>query len=547
MRKRNSMARLLALARPYVWPLFFAFLCLVAANGAELIKPYIFKVVIDDYIVGGRQGQGLMTIPGLSIAYFVTVVIGALMTILQIKWMNRVGQDIIRDLRARVFSHIQHMPLSVLDTYSSGRLVTRGTNDVEALSEFFTDVMLGLLKDAILLVGIMAVMLAMEWRLALVSFAILPLIVAIVWSMRRLLRPMHARIKHLTGRINGFIAETLSGLRVVQSFNHQKELLGRFQALNDDYNQASKLRVTLNSINRPIIDVVNTLAVALVLWYGMGRVLNATLPIGLLYAFTTYIKQFFEPIMDFAEKYDTIQSAETSADRIFELLDQEEALEAAIPEYCPEVTRIVDAVGQLCLREYTSRQISGSVLVTVLYTSEESPGLRSLTLPVPFLTQADDKRLTGCDTVCMAGRLLLTEARAVTGRKLYLRVMPELTLTGYTCRRHRICTGVGEEPTLRLHRQEQSLTLLTSVTQRQSSVTQELQPQDWGEPPEELLAQRICPRITGSQPVGSRLLAKGEARICLLYRTQDGSLHTWEDTLPFSCLLDGLTVPEEAH
>lgn len=87
----------------------------------------------------------------------------------------------------------------------------------------------------------------------------------------------------------------------------------------------------------------------------------------------------------------------------------------------------MDAVGQLCLREYTSRQISGSVLVTVLYTSEESPGLRSLTLPVPFLTQADDKRLTGCDTVCMAGRLLLTEARAVTGRKLYLRVMPELT------------------------------------------------------------------------------------------------------------------------
>lgn len=174
-------------------------------------------------------------------------------------------------------------------------------------------------------------------------------------------------------------------------------------------------------------------------------------------------------------------------------LTQEEALEAAIPEYCPEVTRIVDAVGQLCLREYTSRQISGSVLVTVLYTSEESPGLRSLTLPVPFLTQADDKRLTGCDTVCMAGRLLLTEARAVTGRKLYLRVMPELTLTGYTCRRHRICTGVGEEPTLRLHRQEQSLTLLTSVTQRQSSVTQELKPQDWGEPPEELLAQRICP------------------------------------------------------
>ena len=193
-------------------------------------------------------------------------------------------------------------------------------------------------------------------------------------------------------------------------------------------------------------------------------------------------------------------------------LTQEEALEAAIPEYCPEVTRIVDAVGQLCLREYTSRQISGSVLVTVLYTSEESPGLRSLTLPVPFLTQADDKRLTGCDTVCMAGRLLLTEARAVTGRKLYLRVMPELTLTGYTCRRHRICTGVGEEPTLRLHRQEQSLTLLTSVTQRQSSVTQELQPQDWGEPPEELLAQRICPRITGSQPVGSRLQEWQRAR-----------------------------------
>ena len=211
--------------------------------------------------------------------------------------------------------------------------------------------------------------------------------------------------------------------------------------------------------------------------------------------------------MELELQYTELSCCEAGGESV--TLTQEEALEAAIPEYCPEVTRIVDAVGQLCLREYTSRQISGSVLVTVLYTSEESPGLRSLTLPVPFLTQADDKRLTGCDTVCMAGRLLLTEARAVTGRKLYLRVMPELTLTGYTCRRHRICTGVGEEPTLRLHRQEQSLTLLTSVTQRQSSVTQELQPQDWGEPPEELLAQRICPRITGSQPVGEPPAGKG--------------------------------------
>ena len=152
---------------------------------------------------------------------------------------------------------------------------------------------------------------------------------------------------------------------------------------------------------------------------------------------------------------------------------QEESMETAIPEYCPDMARIVDTVGQLRLREkhLTGQQltVSGSVVLTVLYTSEESAGLRSLSMEVPFSCQVEDKRLMGCTAVCVAGRLLLAEARAVTARKLYLRVMPEFTVSGYAHRRQRLCCGVGEDPALRVRRQETELELLTAGEEREFS------------------------------------------------------------------------------
>lgn len=228
---------------------------------------------------------------------------------------------------------------------------------------------------------------------------------------------------------------------------------------------------------------------------------------------------------------------------------QEESMETAIPEYCPDISRIVDTVGQLRLREKhlagAQLTVSGSVRLTVLYTSEESSGLRSLSMELPFTCRMEDKRLSGCCSVCVSGRLLLAEARAVTARKLYLRVMPEFTAEGYVRRSLRLCSGAGEDPALRLRRQELELELLLAAEERELSFTLELPPQ--GDSPEELLLERVQSRITGCQQVGSRLVVKGEADCSVLYRTAEQPMAAQRVTVPFSQLMEGLELPEGAQ
>lgn len=228
---------------------------------------------------------------------------------------------------------------------------------------------------------------------------------------------------------------------------------------------------------------------------------------------------------------------------------QEESMEAPIPEYCPDISRIVDTVGQLRLREKhlagPQLSISGSVRLTVLYTSEESGGLKSLSMELPFTCRMEDKRLSGCCGVCAWGRLLLAEARVLTPRRLYLRVMPEFTAEGYMARRLRLCSGAGEDPGLRVRRQEQELELLLAIEERELSFTLELPPE--GSTPEELLLERVQPRISGCQQVGSRLVVKGEADCSVLYRGTEQTLEAQRVTLPFSQIVEGMALPEGAE
>ncbi len=228
---------------------------------------------------------------------------------------------------------------------------------------------------------------------------------------------------------------------------------------------------------------------------------------------------------------------------------QEESMETAIPEYCPDIARIVDTVGQLRLREKhpAGQQLTmgGSVVLTVLYTSEESAGLRSLSMEVPFSCQVEDKRLADCDAVCVTGRLLLAEAKAVTARKLYLRVMPEFTVSGYARRRQRLCCGTEEDPALRVRRQEAELELLTAVEEREFSFAQEVTPD--GPPPEDVLMERTAARVEECRRVGSRLVLKGQAEVCVLYRGENQELAAYRTALPFSQLLDGVELPEDAQ
>ena len=325
--KTKTIRRLLKLMLPYKNRVILACICVILVNGAQLIKPYILKLVIDDFLTKHVVEDGLYSITTMGVMYFVVVAAGGFFSIVQVMLINKVGQDIMRTLRSKVFKTIQLLPLWYLDKTSSGSLITRATNDVEALSEMYTDVLISLFKDVFLIIGIIYTMLMINIKLALISFCVVPLMFGIVFMLKTKIKRNFTKMKSLIGKINGFMAENIAGMKIVQIFHGEKEKKEEFSELNNEYFKATLFQVWMNSFLKPAADVFQSLAVAILIWYGMNKISSQSLSIGVLYAFTTYIKQFFSPISDLADNYTTIQSALVSADRIFELLDEEENLE----------------------------------------------------------------------------------------------------------------------------------------------------------------------------------------------------------------------------
>lgn len=322
-RPKGMFARLWPYMKKRMWLLGLCCLMVLVVNFAELAKPYILEIAIDRFLVTGRADQGFDAVWVLALGYLLCAGIGSLMNVSEAVLVNKTGQTILLDLRRDVFRHIQHMPMSALDQHSSGRLITRATNDVEALNELFSDVLVNLFKDVFLLIGIVVTMFLMNWQLALVALTGLPLVAVITFYVRARLRKNFKIIKSLTGRINGFLAENLAGMRLVQIFRREKEKMRQFDGMNNAYYKAALTQVRMNSFMGPAMEAVNSLVIAAILWFGCRQIgIDAGfVEVGVLYAFTTYIKQFFQPINDLAEKYATIQSAAVSTDRIFELLD----------------------------------------------------------------------------------------------------------------------------------------------------------------------------------------------------------------------------------
>ena len=319
--------RLALLMKPHIGKLLICVICVIIVNLAELLKPYVAAIVIDNFLVGDAEQSGLFSITGMGILYFIVAMAGALFSMTQVRLIARISQGILNDMRQKVFNKIMHMPMKLLDRNGTGRLITRATNDVETVNEFYSDVFLNLFKDVFLLAGIMVMMFVLDAKLALVALTGVPLIVLITVSLKRVIKRNWKKMKSIIGQINGFMAENISGMRIVQAFNRQKHKLEEFRELNKAYFKTAMTQVFLNSFLRPTMEVVNNMVIALLIVYGCGRITGGYLEVGVLYAFTNYVKQFFEPINDLAEKYTTIQSALVSTDRIYEILDEKETEE----------------------------------------------------------------------------------------------------------------------------------------------------------------------------------------------------------------------------
>lgn len=340
--KKSAMFKLMKLLAPQWYVVAICCILGVVLNLANLLKPFIMEIAVDDFItVYAGLGMDKVneitkdanwftgTLWGLGFTYFAVIVIGQFAGYSQTMLMTRLCQRLLHNLRMKAFYHIHHMKLHDLDEMGSGRLLTRSTNDIEALDEFYGDILLGLFKDIFLLGGIIVMMLIMNWKLALVAFAVVPIIAVITVLCRNALRRNFIKMKALTGQINGFIAESLSGIRVIQAFNREKEKYEELDVLNKEYRKTGIFQVLMNSVMRPAMEVVNSIGIALVLIVGfkMAGYEVAPLEVGVLVAFNTYIKQFFEPINDLAEKYNTIQSSLVSADRVFSLIEDDGNLE----------------------------------------------------------------------------------------------------------------------------------------------------------------------------------------------------------------------------
>lgn len=311
------MRRLLLYVRPYRLRVALAIAALTAAALLELIGPWLTKVALDRAIPD--RDVGLLAL--LAAAYVAALVLAFAVEYLQALLTTWLGQRIMYDLRREIFGHLQRLSLPFFDRNPVGRLMTRVTNDVEVLNELFSSGIVTVFGDVFTLLFIVGAMLLMDWRLALVALAVLPLVVLAAFVFRARIRDAYRDIRVRLARINAFLQERLSGIAVVRLFGLEHANQLRFRDINRDYLHAHLRSITYYALFFPVIEVLTAIALALIIAYGGAKVLDGTLTVGVIAAFLQYARRFFRPIQDLSEKYNMLQAAMASSERIFKLLD----------------------------------------------------------------------------------------------------------------------------------------------------------------------------------------------------------------------------------
>ncbi|MBK9690253.1 MAG: ABC transporter ATP-binding protein [Gemmatimonadetes bacterium] len=311
------MRRLLQYIAPYRWLALLAVLLLLATAGLTLVGPLLTQRALD-VAVPARDDALLRT---LALLFLGALVLEFVLDYAQAYLTAWMGQRVMGDLRLQVFSHLQRLSVSYFDRHPVGRLMTRVTSDVETLNELFSSGVVTVFGDVFTLAAITGMMLLTDWRLALVAFAVMPVMYLSAVTFRRHVRSSFRDIRTRVARLNAFLQEHLSGLRVVQLFGREQAEAAAFAAVNRDHLQAHLRSITVYAIFFPVVEFLTSVALALLLWYGGLRVLDGTLTVGVLAAFIQLTRRFFQPLQDLSEKYNLLQSAMASSERIFQLLD----------------------------------------------------------------------------------------------------------------------------------------------------------------------------------------------------------------------------------
>jgi len=368
------MRRQLTYLRPYRWQVAIALVSIIFKSFADVLGPYLTKVAIDRYLAPAKgvtsglwswlNPRPLTGIAQIASIYVGLLVFSFLLEFLQTYYMQWTGQKVMFDLRSQIFRHLQRMHVAFYDKNPVGRLVTRVTTDVDALNEMFTSGVVSIFEDVFVLAGIIGIMLCMNWKLALITFATLPFIVVATKVFRDKVRDSYRRIRIAIARINSYLQEHVSGVVVVQLFNREREAYERFSEINRSHMDAFKDAILAYAVYYPVIEVLSSIAIASVVWWGGNQIIRGTIAkavsiefnphtlvavhlvataasLGVLVAFMQYAQRFFRPIMDFSEKYNILQSAMAASERIFKLLD------APVEVVSPAVTKRPEGPGRI--------------------------------------------------------------------------------------------------------------------------------------------------------------------------------------------------------
>src|SRR6202035_897316 len=350
------MRRLLTYLRPYKWHVAVALAAIILKSVLDVLGPFLTKIAIDKYLAKSPNshswiGDRLSDAPLTGIAQIGGLYVGILiftftLEFVQTYLMQWTGQKVMFDLRRQIFRNLQFMHVGFFDKHPVGRLVTRVTTDVDALNEMFTAGVVSIFEDVFVLAGIIAIMMRMNWKLALITFAVLPLIVYATLIFRDKVRDSYRRIRTAIARINSFLQEAVSGMLVLQLFNREKRAFNKFSDINASHMEAFKDAIMAYSVYYPVVEILSSIAVASIVWFGGNDILRhftvssldlhfskkslfsvnvvqSAMTLGVLVAFMQYAQRFFRPIQDLSEKYNILQAAMAASERVFKLLDSE--------------------------------------------------------------------------------------------------------------------------------------------------------------------------------------------------------------------------------
>lgn len=320
MNKKSSTMRLIAYMKPYAHWVIFALLLVLGLTSFDLYRPMLVGDAIDTFGANGDYDVIIAT----AIKYAVVLALSFAFNIAQTWILQKTGQNIILQIRKDLYRHIQSLGSRYFDITPVGKLVTRVTNDVEALNEMYSGILVQLFRNIVKIVGLAGVMLVLDVRLAAISFVLMPLVIGLTVLCQKIARNIYRLYRTRLTDINTFLSEHLSGMKIIQIFGRQERKFEEFHDKNTKLYKAFYREMLMYAVFRPLIYILSILSLMIVLWFGSRNVFDEIISVGTLYIFSNYIRSFFDPIQELAEQFSTLQSSIASAEKIFTVMDEDE-------------------------------------------------------------------------------------------------------------------------------------------------------------------------------------------------------------------------------